>query len=71
MKKCKANYIKILEALKENSFSMVKIFDENGNKELAEEQRAEARAFQIAAWLLSDYDNSFKEYGEIFFPDEF
>ena len=71
MKKCKENYIKILEAMCDNSYDIAKLFEGNGNVEIAQRKRAEAGAYQMAIWILSDYNNSFEEYGKIFFPDEF
>ena len=71
MKKCKANYIKILAAMRDNNYDVAKVFENSGNTKAAEEERAEAKAYQIAIWLLSDYNNSFEGYGKIYFPEEF
>ena len=71
MKKCKANYIKILAAMRDNNYDVAKVFENSGNIKAAEKERAEAKAYQIAIWLLSDYDNSFEGYGKIYFPEEF
>lgn len=71
MKKCKANYIKILAAMRDNADDVAKIFENSGNTKAAEKERAEASAFQIAIWLLTDFDNSFEKYGKIYFPEEF
>lgn len=71
MKKCKENYIKILTAMRDNSDDVAKVFENSGNTKAAEKERAEANAYQIAIWLLSDYSNSFKRYGKIYFPEEF
>ena len=71
MKKCKANYIKILAAMRDNNYDVAKIFENSGNIKAAEKERAEAKAYQIAIWLLSDYNNSFERYGKIYFPEEF
>lgn len=71
MKKCKANYIKILAAMRDDSYNVAKILEKDGYTEIAEREKAEARAYQVAMWLLSDFDGSFKGYGEIFFPEEF
>ena len=71
MKKCKANYIKILAAMRDNSYDVAKLFEEDGNKERAEMLRSEAMAYQVAIWLLSDYNNSFGGYGKNYFPEEF
>ena len=71
MKKCKENYIKILTAMRDNSYDVAKVFENSGNTKAAEKERAEAGAFQIAIWLLTDFDNSFERYGKIYFPEEF
>ena len=71
MKKCKENYIKILAAMRDNSDDVAKVFENSGNTKAAEKERAEASAFQIAIWLLTDFDNSFEKYGKIYFPEEF
>ena len=71
MKKCKANYIKILAAMRNNSNDMAKNFAKDGDNEMAQKERGEAYAYQIAIWLLSDYDGSFEGYGKIYFPEEF
>ena len=71
MKKCKENYIKILAAMRDNSYDVAKVFENSGNTKAAEKGRADAGAFQIAIWLLTDFDNSFERYGKIYFPEEF
>ena len=71
MKKCKENYIKILTAIRDNNYDVAKVFENSGNIKAAEKERAEAGAFQIAIWLLTDFDNSFERYGKIYFPEEF
>ena len=71
MKKCKENYIKILTAMRDNSLDVAKIFEKYGNTEAAQKENSEAYAYQVAIWILSDYEGSFKGYGEIYFPEEF
>ena len=71
MKKCKENYIKILTAMRDNNYDVAKVFENSGNIKAAEKERAEAGAFQIAIWLLTDFDNSFERYGKIYFPEAF
>ena len=71
MKKCKENYIKILTAMRDNADDVAKIFENSGNTKAAEKENSEAYAYQVAIWLLSDYDNSFEGYGKIYFPEEF
>ena len=71
MKKCKENYIKILTAMRDNNYDVAKIFENSGNTKAAERERAEARAYQAAIWLLTDFDNNFERYGKIYFPEEF
>ena len=71
MKKCKANYIKILAAMRDNSYDVAKIFEKDGNNERAQRLKSEAMAYQVAIWLLSDYNNSFEAYGKNYLPDEF
>lgn len=71
MKKCKENYIKILTAMCDNSYDVAKVLENSGNTKAAEKERAEARAYQTAIWLLTDYDNSFEGFGKIYFPEEF
>ena len=71
MKKCKENYIKILTAMRNNNYDVAKVFENSGNTEAAEKEKAEARALQVAIWILTDFDNSFEGYGRIYFPEEF
>ena len=71
MKKTKANIIKILAAMKENSLDCAKCVESDGDKDFAARLRAEAEGLQTAIWLISDYNDSFKSYGKIFFPDDF
>ena len=71
MKKCKESYIKILTAMYDNSYDVAKVFEDSGNTKAAEKEKAEARAYQVAIWLLTDFDNSFERYGKIYFPEEF
>lgn len=71
MKKCKANYIKILTAMRDNCYDMAKIWEEDRETEKAKAERQEGQAYQVAIWLLSDYNNSFAGYGKIYFPEEF
>ena len=71
MKKCKENYIKILAAMRKNSYNVAKIFEKDGDNERAQGEYGKAYAYQVAIWLLSDYDGSFKGYGKIYFPKEF
>ena len=71
MKKCKANYIKILAAMRDNNYGVAKIFETSGNIKAAEKERAEASAYQAAIWLLTDFDNNFERYGKIYVPEEF
>ena len=71
MKKTKANMIKILAAMKKNNLTLAKSVEKDGDKILAERLRAEAEGLQEAIWLISDYNDSFKGYGKIFFPDDF
>ena len=71
MRKCKANYIKILTAMRDNSNDVAKQFEKNGKTELAQRLKVEVAVYQDVIWLLSDYDNSFEEYGKIYFPEEF
>lgn len=71
MKKCKANYIKILAAMRDNSYDVARGFEKDGKIEIAQKERAEAAAYQTAIWLLTDYDGSFEGFGKIYFPEEF
>ena len=71
MKKCKENYIKILTAMRDNSYDVAKQLEKNGKTELAQRIKAEVAAYQEIIWLLSDYDNSFEDYGKTYFPEEF
>ena len=57
--------------MRDNSDDVAKVFENGGNTKAAEKERAEAGAFQIAIWLLTDFDNSFEKYGKIYFPEEF
>ena len=71
MKKCKANYIKILAAMRTNSYDVAKLFEKDGDMEAAQKEYGKAYAYQTAIWLLSDYDGSYRGYGKIYFPKEF
>ena len=71
MKKCKENYIKILTAMRDNSYDVSKVFENSGNTKAAQRENGEAYAYQVAIWLLSDYGGSFEGYGKIYFPEEF
>ena len=71
MKKTKANIIKILAAMKENSLDCAKCVESDGDKDFAARLRAEAQGLQEAIWVISDYNNGFEGYGKIFFPDDF
>lgn len=71
MKKTKANAIKILATMKENSLDCAKWAESDGDKSLAARLRAEAQGLQEAIWIISNYNNSFESYGKIFFPDDF
>ena len=71
MKKTKANIIKILAAMKENSLDCAKCVESDGGKDFAARLRAEAQGLQEAIWVISDYNNGFEGYGKIFFPDDF
>ena len=71
MKKCRTNYIKILAAMRNNSNNVAKIFEKDGDTEAAQKEHGKAYAYQVAIWLLSDYDGSYEGYGKIYFPEEF
>ena len=71
MKKTKANMIRILAAMKENSLTLAKNKKKNGQDIWAARLRAEARGLQEAIWLISNYNDSFEGYGKIYFPEEF
>ena len=71
MKKCKANYIKILAAMRENTFDCAKWAESDGDKILAARLKAEAQGLQEAIWIVSNYNNSCESYGAIYFPEEF
>ena len=71
MKKTKANMIKILAAMRENTSACAKCAESNGDKNFAARLRAEAQGLQEAIWIISNYNNSFESYGSIYFPEEF
>ena len=71
MKKTKANMIKILAAMRENTSDCAKWAESDGDKILAARLRAEAQGLQEAIWIISNYNNSFESYGSIYFPEEF
>ena len=71
MKKCKANYIKILAAMRKNAYNLAKSVEKDGDDIWASRLRAEADGLQEAIWLISNYSNSFEAYGKIYFPEEF
>ena len=71
MKKTKANIIKILAAMRENTSDCAKWAESDGDKNFAARLRAEAQGLQEAIWLISNYNDSFEGYGKIYFPEEF
>ena len=71
MKKTKTNMIKILAAMRENTSDCAKWAESDGDKVFAARLRAEAEGLQEAIWVISNYNNSFEDYGKIFFPDDF
>ena len=71
MKKTKANMIKILAAMRENTSDCANWAESDGNKVFAARLRAEAQGLQEAIWIISNYNNSFESYGAIYFPEEF
>ena len=71
MKKTKANMIKILAAMRENTSDCAKWAESDGDKDFAARLKAEAQGLQEAIWIISNYNNSFESYGAIYFPDDF
>ena len=71
MKKTKANMIKLLAAMRENTSDCAKWVESDGDKIFAARLRAEAQGLQEAIWIISNYNNSFEGYGKIYFPKEF
>ena len=71
MKKTKANMIKILAAMRENSSDCARWAESNGDVNLAARRRAEAQGLQEAIWIINNYNNSFESFGKIYFPEEF
>ena len=71
MKKTKANMIKILAAMKENNLTLAKSVKKDGDDIWAARLRAAAQGLQEAIWIISNYNNSFESYGNIYFPEEF
>ena len=71
MKKTKANMIKILAAMRENTSDCARWAESDGDKNFAARLRAEAQGLQEAIWIISNYNNSFESYGSIYFPEEF
>ena len=71
MKKCKANYIKILAAMRKNTCTLAQSVEKDGDNIWAARLRAEAQGLQEAIWIISNYNNSFESYGAIYFPEEF
>ena len=57
--------------MRKNSYDVAKIFEKDGDNEIAQREYGKAYAYQVAIWLLSDYDGSFDGYGKIYFPEEF
>lgn len=71
MKKTKANMIKILAAMRENTSDCAKWAESDGDKNFAARLSAEAQGLQEAIWIISNYNDSFEGYGKIYFPEEF
>ena len=71
MKKTKANMVKILAAMKKNNLTLAKSVEKDGDDIWAARLKAEAEGLQTAIWLISDYNDSFKSYGKIYFPEDF
>lgn len=71
MKKTKENMVKILAAMRDNDYTLAKSVEKNGQDIWAARLRAEAKGLQEAIWIISNYNNSFESYGNIYFPEEF
>ena len=71
MKKTKANMIKILAAMRENTCTLAQSVEKDGDDIWAARLKAEAQGLQEAIWIISNYNNSFEGYGKIYFPNDF
>lgn len=69
MKNIKANQIKVIRAMYENSHNLRRIYEENGEDEKAKRELIRATELSSVIMLLEDKEH-FKAIAKIYFPDE-
>ena len=69
MKNTKANQIKLIRAIYENTHSLRRIYEEKGEDEKAKRELIRATELSSVLMLLEDKEH-FKAIAEIYFPDE-
>lgn len=69
MKNTKANHIKVIRAMYENSHELRRIYEEKGENEKAKRELICATELSSVLMLLEDKEH-FKAIAKIYFPDE-
>lgn len=69
MKNTKANQIKVIRAIYENSHALRRIYEEKGEDEKAKRELIRATELSSVLMLLEDKEH-FKAIAEIYFPGE-
>ena len=69
MKNTKANQIKLIRAIYENTHALRRIYEEKGEDEKAKRELIRATELSSVLMLLEDKEH-FKAIAEIYFPDE-
>ena len=69
MKNTKANQIKVIRAIYENTHALRKIYEEKGETEKAKRELIRATELSAVLMLLEDTKH-FHDIAKIYFPDE-
>ena len=69
MKNTKANLIKVIRAMYENSHNLRRFYEEKGKNEKAKRELIRATELSSVLMLLEDKEH-FKAIAKIYFPDE-
>lgn len=69
MKNTKANQIKVIRAIYENTHAMRKMYEERGEIEKAKRELIRATELSSVLMLLENKDH-FSDIAKIYFPDE-
>lgn len=69
MKNTKANQIKLIRAMYENTHALRRMYEEKGEYEKAHRELIRATELNSVMMILEDKEH-FKEMAKIYFPDE-